>query len=605
MSVSLFLYSVSHWIPLTVLIVSILVSSVIKITNSDTLLVLSLILTSIFVKYIFSDFVTELIYIFYRSWYDLNCDNHLSVRIKRRAFDILQHLPYVGIYITKKQTKEINKFRESLIQDRFKYAHVDSTNYILADEPETLEKIRQKVDQVNKPHCEITKVSGSIYTDMSSESMMNEIETLTKMIDLKSLWLNPTHPDIWPDLVQTEAELYKMCSDLFHAKTSNCVLTQGGTMSNIEAVYTYRAMFEGRVSRPNIVAPVTAHSSFKKACKILNIQYRMCKVDELTGKADVKAMENLIDQNTILLVASCPSFPYGIIDPINDISKLCRTYNKPLHVDACLGGFQLPFLGTDVEDSIQEVFDFRNDSITSISADLHKFGKMPKGLSMLMFKSYDVRKYLTFVDLNWTGGLYVMADFPGSRSGFLVLLAWCMLKMFGKDNYRKTTKLLIDTRKRVVNSIKENFPEELYVVGDPKLSVFGLRSKKHNIHFIGDVMYKKYGWHFNSLPDGLHMCITENNVHNEKSANEFVKKFIDDLSSTIKYVDEHRSEGQKSSSYKLYCSTQSIPDYADRVTEEIGRVYVAVQNMVDIVNKDNGESIGESKTTSTSGSIDL
>lgn len=531
----------------------------------------TIVLFMIMVKY----YLPHIIYILYRSRYDVNLDNHLSVRIKRWIFNLLTYTPYLGNQILKKQNKEVNKFRESLIKDRFKHVKVDRTDSALQDEPMDLELIRQKVIQVNKPNCITSKISGSIYTDLDKKSVC---ENLNNVMDLKSLWLNPTHPDIWPNLVQIEAELYKMCSDLFHAKSSNCMLTPGGTMSNIEALYTYRTMHP-HIKYPNVVAPETAHSSFKKACKILKIQYRMCRVDSVTGKADIDSMERLIDRNTILLIASCPSFPHGIIDPINRISKLCIQYKKCLHVDACLGGFMLPFLSKETQESIGEVFDFRNESVTSISADLHKFGKMPKGLSMLMFKNYQIKKHLTFTDLNWTGGLYVMADFPGSRSGFLILIAWCMMKMIGKKAYQEITELLIRTKQEIENKIKTELSEDIYVVGSPKLSVFGIRSKKHNIHFIGDIMHKQHGWHFNSLPDGLHFCVTENNVTNEETSKMFVQQFITDLTISIKYAEEHADEASKSSSYKLYCSTQSIPDYADHISEEIGRMYIAVQNM--------------------------
>jgi sphinganine-1-phosphate aldolase len=520
------------------------------------------------------------LYICYRSFFDLNEDNHSIVSIKKLMFNFLKKLSYFSSYIELKQAKKIDKFKADLVKDRFAHVTVDLTDSILQDEGIDKDVIKAKVDKINMPNCTTFKVSGLIYTDLTSLNNNNDkcFGKLFDALDLKSLWLNPTHNEIWPNLVQVEAELYNMCSDLFHAKSSNCMLTSGGTMSNIEAVYTYRTIYSN-ITNPNIVAPVTAHTSFKKACQILKIQYRLCKVDE-NGKANVQHMERLIDCNTILLVASCPSFPYGIIDPINEISILCKKYNKFLHIDACLGGFLLPFIDDAVTRDLNEVFDFRNPFITSISADLHKFGKMPKGLSILMFKSYDIKKYLTFVDLNWVGGLYVMPDFPGSRSGFLILMAWCMMKMIGKNAYKETTKQLIDTKTKLIDRMKSDLKDDVYVVGDPKLSVFGFRSKKHNIHFIGDLMHKKYGWTFNSLPDGMHFCITENNVRDEKSSDEFVNTFIRDLTTCVRYAESHSNEAANSSSHKMYCSTQSIPNYVDGASEEVGRMYIAVQNMV-------------------------
>jgi len=44
------------------------------------------------------------------------------------------------------------------------------------------------------------------------------------------------------------------------------------------------------------------------------------------------------------LCGSAPQFPHGVIDPIEDMAKLARKYKLGLHVDACLGGFLVPFM---------------------------------------------------------------------------------------------------------------------------------------------------------------------------------------------------------------------------------------------------------------------
>jgi sphinganine-1-phosphate aldolase len=513
--------------------------------------------------------------------YDMNKDNNFLIRFKRYLFKIILSLPKVGTYIEHKQELELKKFKKDLIKDRFKHVHVYDKDSTLKNNPETIEHIKEKIDIVCKPNVNISQVSGSIY--VNTEKIINEF---SKVCDMKTLWLNPTHPDIWPNLIQMETELCNMCSELFNAKSSHCVLTYGGTMSNLEALYTYRNMYEElkNIKTPNIVAPITAHTSFRKACKILKIEYRVCDVNKETGKANVSAMEKLIDANTILLVASAPSFPYGIIDPINEISELCKKYDLPLHVDACLGGFELPFVSNNVYHDIGEIFDFRNNYITSISADLHKFGRAPKGVSILMFKNYSYKKYLTFVDMDWSGGIYVTPDFSGSRAGYLIVASWAILKMTGKNYFKSLTSKLISTKNKIISKISEEFKfEQIHILGEPKLSTFGLKSDIYNIHFIGDIMHKTYGWIFNSLPDGLHFCITENNLLDDN----FTNKFITDLHKSIQYVMNHPDEEKNSSSYKIYCSTQSIPSYANDITEEIGRTYIGIQNLITNTNVNN------------------
>jgi sphinganine-1-phosphate aldolase len=50
-----------------------------------------------------------------------------------------------------------------------------------------------------------------------------------------------------------------------------------------------------------------------------------------------------ITPNTIALLASAPQYCHGVVDPIPEISELAVRHDLPLHVDACFGGFMLPW----------------------------------------------------------------------------------------------------------------------------------------------------------------------------------------------------------------------------------------------------------------------
>ena len=74
------------------------------------------------------------------------------------------------------------------------------------------------------------------------------------------------------------------------------------------------------------------------------------------------------------MVGSAPSFMNGIHDPIEALGVLAKERAIPFHVDSCLGGFTTAFL-----DNAKAPMDFRVPGVTSISADLHKYGCCPKG----------------------------------------------------------------------------------------------------------------------------------------------------------------------------------------------------------------------------------
>ena len=106
--------------------------------------------------------------------------------------------------------------------------------------------------------------------------------------------------------------------------------------------------------------------------------------------ADVDAMADAVGPNTVLVVGSAPQYPQGVVDPIPEIAALAASVDANCHVDACMGGFVLPFaelLGRDVPP-----WDFRVDGVHSISADVHKLGYAPKGVSVIVHRTKQLRR---------------------------------------------------------------------------------------------------------------------------------------------------------------------------------------------------------------------
>eukprot|EP01119_Soliformovum_irregulare_P024269 TRINITY_DN8661_c0_g1_i2.p1 TRINITY_DN8661_c0_g1~~TRINITY_DN8661_c0_g1_i2.p1 ORF type:complete len:407 (-),score=83.49 TRINITY_DN8661_c0_g1_i2:420-1640(-) len=185
---------------------------------------------------------------------------------------------------------------------------------------------------------------------------------------------NALNPTAFPALRRMEIEVVKMTSDLLHGgEGTEGLLTSGGTESILLAVKTYRdrARSLHNISHPNILLPITAHPAFDKALHYFGVEAIRIGV---TSKymADVEEMAEKINRNTILIVVSAPQYPHGVMDPILHASQLAKSRGIPCHVDACIGGFLLPFVkraGYPVPE-----FDFELEGVTSISADVHKYG---------------------------------------------------------------------------------------------------------------------------------------------------------------------------------------------------------------------------------------
>ncbi|PIZ25374.1 MAG: aspartate aminotransferase family protein, partial [Chloroflexi bacterium CG_4_10_14_0_8_um_filter_57_5] len=160
-----------------------------------------------------------------------------------------------------------------------------------------------------------------------------------------------------------------------------------GTESLLMAVKTARDW--SRVHRPGIrepemVLPLTAHPAFDKAAEYFGVRAVHVPV-RADFRADVEAMRAAITPNTILMAGSAPSYPHGVVDPIRELAAIAQEHGLLFHTDSCVGGFMLPFvrkLGYPVPD-----FDFSVPGVTSMSADLHKFGYAAKPASVILYRT--------------------------------------------------------------------------------------------------------------------------------------------------------------------------------------------------------------------------
>ena len=127
-----------------------------------------------------------------------------------------------------------------------------------------------------------------------------------------------------------------------------------------------------------MILPATGHAAFYKAAHYMNVKPVLVGVDE-NFRADPAKVREAITPNTVLIVGSAPSYAHGVIDPIGEMGAIAQEHDLCFHVDACMGGFALPYfrrLGEEVPD-----FDFRVPGVTSLSMDLHKYAYCPKGAS--------------------------------------------------------------------------------------------------------------------------------------------------------------------------------------------------------------------------------
>lgn len=463
--------------------------------------------------------------------------------------------------VKKKVDKEVNDTKRLLEKDLIvKAEHVDHHQLPLkgASADEVMAQL-DELDAIKSVAWREGKVSGAVYHGG------DELIDLQTQSYHKFAVANQLHPDAFPGVRQMEAEVVSMVLGLFNAPSTGCGTTSsGGTESLLLACLAARekARAEKGITMPEIVAPKSIHAAVFKAAKYFNMKLRLADLDPKTFTVDVSHVRRLVTRNTAIILGSAPNFPYGTVDNIPELSKIAIRNNIPLHVDCCLGSFVIAFYEKAMGKKLPIDFDFRVPGVTSISCDTHKYGFAPKGSSIIMYRSPEYRKYQYYITSEWVGGLYGSPTLAGSRPGALTVGAWTTMVYLGEEGYIKNIRSILETSQILRHAVENEIPE-LDLIGDPLLSVVAFKSDVINVHVLGDLLSKKYGWHLSSLqqPAALHLAVT-------KLTGQSILQLVEDLKKGVEEcVAAVSSGGQaiKSDTAQLYgvagsLSTRGVVD---------------------------------------------
>lgn len=259
----------------------------------------------------------------------------------------------------------------------------------------------------------------------------------------------------YPALGQLEDEVLASLHRLFHTPDrAGGIFTSGGTESLLLSVKIARdhARSVGRATEPyNIVLPHTGHPAFNKAADLLCLEVRRAP-GSVEYLADLAWMEAACDERTVMIVGSAPPYPFGQVDPIEALSEIAERHRAWLHVDACLGGMVLAFLGSLGE--IVPPFDFRVPGVSSLSVDLHKYGYASKGISALLLRDRAAEKHARTVFTDWPAGLYATPGISGTRSGGSLASAWAVMRYLGYSGFVERTQKIMAIRNEFIAGLK-------------------------------------------------------------------------------------------------------------------------------------------------------
>ena len=353
---------------------------------------------------------------------------------------------------------------------------------------------------------------------------------------------NALSTDAFPSLRKIQSEVVAMTGSWLGANQDSAgFMTSGGTESILMAVKAARDRMrsERNITRPNIVLPTSAHAAFEKACAYFEVEPRRVDVKD-DWRADVNAMRARVDQNTVLVVASAPQYPQGVIDDVTGIAALALDADCNCHVDACMGGVTLAYLERLGE--VLPPWNLRVPGVSSISVDLHKFGYTSKGASVIMYASKYLRSFQGFVTDNWLGGLYASSGALGTKSGGSMASAWAVMHHLGDDGYLRLTRQAREATLKLAKTIDSSEHYLLRAQPETTLLCFGAKDPDAlNVFAVADELWQR-GWYIDrqTPPDSLHCTV--NAIHHDK-----IESFVNDLELATKTVLMNKKTGDRGS----------------------------------------------------------
>lgn len=261
------------------------------------------------------------------------------------------------------------------------------------------------------------------------------------------LFRNPGNPNLFRGTAELELKVMRDLSHLLKISSSNELvgkLISGGSEANILGIWAARNNFVAKKgslpSTAHIIAPETIHPSIGfKAANMLGLEVQPVPVDDrFVVHADL--VEDLVNSATVAIVGVAGNTLSGAIDPLEKIGEVVASEGIHFHVDACFGGFVIPFL--DPPHLPDYYFDSCN--VSSMSIDAHKMGGVPIPAGGIIFRDKTVVSNILTHYPYFTGEEKDTWSIVGTRSGAPIVTLAHLLESWGYEGYQRHVRYCLD-----------------------------------------------------------------------------------------------------------------------------------------------------------------
>ncbi len=345
------------------------------------------------------------------------------------------------------------------------------------------------------------------------DSAVPGLDELAAAAYAQAAHVNGLDPTAFPSLLAMENGLVAAAAGLLGGGADGVPtvvgsVTSGGTESLLLAVKAARDA-RPELATPRLVVPASGHAAFAKAAAYLRVELDVVAIDRVTLRPDPAAVAAAIGPDTVLVACSAPAYPYGVLDPVAEIAALADRAGVRCHVDACFGGWLLPYLrrlGHPVPP-----FGFDLPGVTSVSVDLHKYAYTPKGVSVLLHRDAGLRRSQYFGYADWPGYPMLNATVASTRSGGPIAAAWATLRHLGDAGYLRLAGSTLAATAGIAAAVSDVDGLELLVA--PQTPVVVFTSTGVDLFVLADELAVR-GWHvqpqlpFGDLPASVHLTVT-------------------------------------------------------------------------------------------------